>query len=220
MSMIKALRTLAAIENGSLSASQLETQVSGSQARKDEISQLLMVKSLFPRIAASRTAMNALCGSATTWAEIAAHRYFTTFLAECVESVNAKMAIYNSDTALNSISTSAAAMAVMRAASKYSVTSVGSANGTSSVSISSAYLPGTYYILLGLSHSSTTSYTYSVSTRRSGSTIPNTSIYTSMSSNTNGADSNVALPITTPYSFASQVGNSATTYFGVLRCDI
>ena len=215
--MIKALRTLAAIENGSLSASQLETQVSGSQARKDEISQLLMVKSLFPRIAASRTAMNALCGSATTWAEIAAHRYFTTFLAECVESVNAKLAMYNSDTALNSISASASAMAVMRAASKYSVTSVGSANGTSSVS---TYLPGTYYILLGLSHSSTTSYTYSVSTRRSGSTIPNTSIYTSTSSNTNGADSNVALPITTPYSFASQVGNSAATYFGVLRCDI
>ena len=217
MSMIKALRTLAAIENGSLSASQLETQVSGSQARKDEISQLLMVKSLFPRIAASRTAMNALCGSATTWAEIAAHRYFTTFLAECVESVNAKMAIYNSDTALNSISTSAAAMAVMRAASKYSVTSVGSANGTSSVS---TYLPGTYYILLGLSHSSTTSYTYSVSTRRSGSSISNTSLYTSAYSNANGADYNVALPITSPYSFTSQAGNTAATYFGVLRCDI
>ena len=219
MSMIKALRTLAAIENGSLSASQLETQVSGSQARKDEISQLLMVKSLFPRIAASRTAMNALCGSATTWAEIAAHRYFTTFLAECVESVNAKMAMYNSDTALNSISASASAMAVMRAASKYSVVA-GSANGTSSVSISTAYLPGTYYILLGLSHTNTTPYTYSVSTRRSGSSISNTSIYTSASGNTNGADSNLALPITSPYSFTSQTGNTATTYFGVLRCDI
>ena len=219
MSMIKALRTLAAIENGSLSASQLETQVSGSQARKDEISQLLMVKSLFPRIAASRTAMNALCGSATTWAEIAAHRYFTTFLAECVESVNAKLAMYNSDTALNSISASASAMAVMRAASKYSVVA-GSANGTSSVSISTAYLPGTYYILLGLSHTNTTAYTYSVSTRRSGSSISNTSLYTSTSSNANGADYNVALPITSPYSFTSQAGNTAATYFGVLRCDI
>jgi len=219
MSMIKALRTLAAIENGSLSASQLETQVSGSQARKDEISQLLMVKSLFPRIAASRTAMNALCGSATTWAEIAAHRYFTTFLAECVESVNAKLAMYNSDTALNSISASASAMAVMRAASKYSVVA-GSANGTSSVSISTAYLPGTYYILLGLSHTNTTPYTYSVSTRRSGSSISNTSLYTSTSSNPNGADTNLALPITSPYSFTSQAGNTAATYFGVLRCDI
>ena len=220
MSMIKALRTLAAIENGSLSASQLETQVSGSQARKDEISQLLMVKSLFPRIAASRTAMNALCGSATTWAEIAAHRYFTTFLAECVESANAKLAMYNSDTALNSISASASAMAVMRAASKYSVVVAGSANGTSSVSISTVYLPGTYYILLGLSHNNATSYTYSVSTRRSGSSISNTSLYTSASSNPNGADTNLALPITSPYSFTSQTGNTATTYFGVLRCDI
>ena len=217
MSMIKALRTLAAIENGTLNAAALQTQVTGSQARKDEISQLLSVRSLHARVASSRNAMDALAGSAAAWAEIAAHRYFTTFLAECVESVNAKMAMYNSDTALNSISASASAMAVMRAASKYSVTSVGSANGTSSVS---TYLPGTYYILLGLSHSSTTSYTYSVSTRRSGSSISNTSLYTSASSNANGADYNVALPITSPYSFTSQAGNTAATYFGVLRCDI
>lgn len=219
MSMIKALRTLAAIENGTLNAAALQTQVTGSQARKDEISQLLSVRSLYARIANSRNAMDALAGSATAWGLIAAHRYFTTFLAECVESVNAKLAMYNSDTALNSISASASAMAVMRAASKYSVTSVGSANGTSSVSISSAVLPGTN-ILLGLSHVSTTPYYYSVSTRRSGSAIDNTSIYTSSSSNTNGADSNVAVPITTPYSFASQAGNTATTCFGFLRCDI
>lgn len=217
--MIKALRTLAAIENGTLNAAALQTQVTGSQARKDEISQLLAVRSLHARIAASRTAMDALAGSAAAWAEIAAHRYFATFLAECVESVNAKLAIYNSDTALNSISASASAMAVMRAASKYSVTSVGPANGTSSVSISPAVLPGTN-ILLGLSHISTTAYYYSVSTRRSGSSISNTSLYTGTSSNPNGADSKLALPITSPYSFTSQAGNTATTYLGVLRCDI
>lgn len=220
MSMIKALRTLAAIENGTLNAAALQTQVTGSQARKDEISQLLSVRSLHARVASSRNAMDALAGSAAAWAEIAAHRYFATFLAECVESVNAKMAIYNSDTALNSISTSAAAMAVMRAASKYMATYVGAANGASSVSIISAYLPGTYYILLGLSHNNATSYTYSVSTRRSGSSISNTSLYTSASSNSNGADTNLALPITSPYSFTSQAGNNAATYFGVLRCDI
>ena len=219
MSMIKALRTLAAIENGTLNAAQLETQVAGSQARKDEISQLMSVKSLHERIASSRTAMDALAGSAAAWAEIAAHWYFVTFLAKCVESVNAKMAIYNSDTALNSISASPAAMAAMRAASKYAVTSATAANGASSVSLSSK-ISGSANIVLGVSHESTpVSYSYTMSTRRSGSAVSAT-VASGTTINALGKDVDCAIPITSAYSFTSQSGNTYASYFGVLRCDI
>lgn len=216
MSMIKALRTLAAIENGTLNAAQLETQVAGSQARKDEISQLLSVKSLHERIVSSRTAMDALAGSATAWGEVAKHRYLTNFIATCVESVNAKMAIYNSDTALNSIAASSQLMAIMRAASRYSVTSIGHANDTSSVLFGIA---GTSNIILGISHLTATAHNYTLSTRRSGSTI-NATVGTNAVSNANGKDFDIAVPLTSPYSFTSVAGNTVVTYIGVLRCDI
>lgn len=213
--MIKALRTLAAIENGTLNAAALQTQLSGSQARKDEISQLLAVRSLHARIAASRTAMDALAGSAAAWAEIAAHRYFATFVAECVESVNAKMAIYNSDTALNAIKSSAAAMAVMRAASRFSIKTA-TANNTSSVSLGVA---GTANILLGVSHADATARGYTIATLRSGSAI-STALSTLGNSNTLAKDYDITVPITSPYSFTSVAGNTSTSYFGVLRCDV
>lgn len=213
--MIKALRTLAAIENGTLNAAALQTQVAGSQARKDEISQLLAVRSLHARIAASRTAMDALAGSAAAWAEIAAHRYFSTFIAECVESVNAKMAIYNSDTALNAIKASAAAMAAMRAASRFSIVTT-TANGTNSVSLSIA---GTANILLGVSHADATARNYTIATLRSGSAISAT-VFTLASNNAAAKDYDIAVPITSAYSFSSVAGNTSTSYFGVLRCDI
>ena len=215
MSMIKALRTLAAIENGTLNAAALQTQVDGSQARKDEISQLLAVRSLHARIAASRTAMDALIGSAAAWAEIAAHRYFATFLAECVESVNAKRAIYNSDTALNSISASASAMAVMRAASRFSIVTA-TASGTSSVTLAS--IAGTANILLGVSNSVSAAYGYTVSTLRSGSAISAT-VNTLSNSNALAKDYDIAVPLTSAYSFTSVFGNFYGAYFGVLRCD-
>lgn len=214
MSMIKALRTLAAIENGTLNAAALEAQVAGSQARKDEISQLLSVKSLHERIASSRMAMDALAGSATAWGEAMKHRYITNFIAVCVESVNAKMAIYNSDTALNAIGLSAAAMAVMRAASRLSIVST-TASGTSSVSLGVA---GTANILLGVSHAEVTARNYTIATLRSGSAI-STSLLTTSTSNTLAKDYDIAVPITSTYSFTSVAGNTSTTYFGVLRCD-
>lgn len=216
MSMIKALRTLAAIENGTLNATTLETQVAGSQARKDEISQLLSVKSLHDRIASSRNAMDALAGSATAWGEAMKHRYITNFIAACVESVNAKMAFYNSDTALNAIAASPSVMAVMRAASKYSVTAAITAIGTSGVPMTG--VSGSANIVLGISHSSSTPYNYTLSTRCSGSAISD-SVATSATSNTLGKDFDIAVPLTSVYSFTSVAGNSAATYIGVLRCD-
>lgn len=216
MSMIKALRTLAAIENGTLNASTLETQVAGSQSRKDEISQLLSVKSLHERIASSRMAMDALAGSATAWGEAMKHRYITNFIAACVESVNAKMAIYNSDTALNAIKLSAAAMAVMRAASKFSIVAT-TANQTSSVSLGT--IAGSANILLGLSHVDTTARNYTFSTLRSGSAISAT-VSTNTTSNALGKDYDIAVPLTSTYSFTSVSGNTASSYFGILRCDI
>lgn len=218
MSMIKALRTLAAIENGTLNAAALQAQVAGSQARKDEISQLLSVKSLHARIVASRTAMDALAGSAAAWAEIAAHRYFSTFMSECVESVNAKMALFNNDPALSAIAVSPAAMAVMRAASKYSVVT-NTANGVSAVSLA-LQLSGAAYIVLGASHTgSAVSYNYTMSTKRSGSAVSAT-VASGATTNILGKDVACAIPITPTYSFTSVSGNVNQAYFGVLRCDI
>jgi len=218
MSMIKALRTLAAIENGTLNAAQLEAQVAGSQARKDEISQLLSVKSLYDRIANSRNAMDALAGSAAAWGEIMAHRYLSLFLAECVESVNAKMALFNNDPALSAIAVSPAAMAVMRAASKYSVVT-NTANGVSAVSLA-AHMSGSANIVLGVSHQSTSvSYNYTMSTKRSGSAVSAT-VASGTTPNVLGKDVNCAIPITSTYSFTSDSGNVTQSYFGVLRCDI
>lgn len=215
MSMIKALRTLAAIENGTINAAQLEAQVAGSQARKDEISQLLSVKSLHERIASSRMAMDALAGSATAWGEAMKHRYITNFIAACVESVNAKMAFYNSDIALNAIKASAAAMAVMREASKFSIV-MSTANQTSSVSLSG--IAGAANILLGVSHAESTARSYTLSTLRSGSAISDT-VTTSAASSTLGKDYDIVVPLTSTYSFSSVTGNSSASYFGVLRCD-
>ena len=216
MSMIKALRTLAAIENGTLNATTLETQVAGSQARKDEISQLLSVKSLHDRIASSRNAMDALAGSATAWGEAMKHRYITNFLGACVESVNAKMAFYNSDIALNAIKASAAAMAVMREASKFSIV-MATANQTSSVSLGG--IAGAANILLGVSHAEATSRNYTIATLRSGSAISAT-VITTASNNALAKDSYIAVPLKSTYSFTSVSGNAASSYFGVLRCDV
>lgn len=213
--MIKALRTLAAIENGTLTAAQLETQVAGSQARKDEISQLLSVKSLHDRIASSRMAMDALAGSATAWGESMKHRYFTDFFAVCVESANAKMALHNSDTALNAIKMSAEMMAAMRAASKFSIVTV-QASGTSSVPLST--IAGTANILLGVSKADTVSRNYYMATLRSGSAISAT-VATSTTNNALAKDYDIAVPLTSPYSFTTESFNNKQVYFGVLRCD-
>ena len=215
MSMIKALRTLAAIENGTINAAQLEAQVAGAQARKDEITQLLAVTSLHARIANSRNAMDALCGSATAWGLIMLHGRLGAFVAECVESVSAKMAFYNSDAALNALNASPAAMAALRAASKFSIVTA-TANQTSSVLLTG--IAGTANIMLGASHANSTSYSHTLSTLRSGSAISAT-VGTAPSSNALAKDYNIAVPLRSTYSFTSEAGNSSTSYFGVLRCD-
>lgn len=218
MSMIKALRTLAAIENGTLNAAQLEAQITGSQARRDEISQLLAVRSLFDRIANSKNAMTALCGSAAAVNEIALHRFFGAFIGACTESVSAKMAIWNSDAMLLKIAASPSAMASMRAASRYSVVSA-TANSTASVSLAGE-LAGANYIVLGCSSAlGGTTWVNTLAAKRSGSAI-SAAIAMNISSDALAKDTDAAVPITAPYSFTSGAGNVYLTYFGVLRCDI
>lgn len=214
MSMIKALRTLAAIENGTLNAAQLEAQVAGSQARKDEITQLLAVTSLHARIANSRNAMDALAGSATAWGLIMLHGRIGAFIAECAESVSAKMVFYNSDAALNALKASPAAMAALRAASRYSVIST-SPDLSTPVAV---YPPGNANILLGASQGSGVDGTHTFSTLRGGSGV--SAVVTNNSSPDQLArDSDVAIPLTGPYSFTSSLTAGHTAYFGFLRCD-
>lgn len=214
MSMIKALRTLAAIENGTLNAAQLEAQVAGSQARKDEITQLLAVTSLHARIANSRNAMDALTGSATAWGLIMLHGRIGAFISECAESVSAKMAFYNSDAALNALKASPAAMAALRAASRYSVISA-TPNLATPVAVSP---PGNANILLGASLINSVSGSHTFSALRGGSGV--SAVVTNDSSPDQLArDSDVAIPLTGPYSFTSSIGSGYTAYFGFLRCD-
>lgn len=218
MSMIKALRTLAAIENGTLNAAQLEAQITGSQARRDEISQLLAVRSLFDRIANSKNAMTALCGSAAAVNEIALHRFFGAFIGACAESVSAKMAIWNSDAMLLKIAASPSAMASMRAASRYSVVSA-TANGATSVSLAGV-LAGANYIVLGCSSSiGGGAWVNTLAAKRSGSAI-SAGIVMDTGADALAKDTDAAVPITAPYSFTSSAGYVYLTYFGVLRCDI
>ena len=218
MSMIKALRTLAAIENGTLNATTLETQVAGSQARKDEVRQLLSTRSLFDRIAASKNACDALAGSASVAAILGSTMpYQFELITALLKQVPGKMMLHGLDALLNTLRGSAGLMAAARAASGYGTIDAIAANGTTPVSLSS-YMTGTAYILLGVSHLSSTPYDHTLSTLRSGSAISAT-VVMSATSNTLGKDYDIAVPLTSTYSFTSTAGNTSSSYFGVLRCD-
>lgn len=219
MSMVRALRTLAAMENGTLNAAALETLLSGSQARKDEVRQLLSTRSLFDRIAASKNACDALTGSASVVAILGSTMpYQTELVAALLKQAPGKMMLHGIDALLNTLKGSASLMAAARAASGYSAIGGVTANGTTPVSLA-PYITGSAYILLGVSHASTTIYSYTLSTLRSGSSI-SAAVSTNTTSNTQAKDHDIAVPITSPYSFTSQTGNTSLSYFGVLRCDV
>jgi len=139
----------------------------------------------------------------------------STALNDVVESSVAKMAIHASDTALAAIKASGPAMAAMRAATQYTVNNT-TLNGTGSVAIS---LPGTHYILLGVSRNSTTSSTLTMTTKRGGSTQA-VSGATGSAPNTLATAVNLAGPLVAP--FNASLSGSGTTgfYMGLLRCDV
>lgn len=218
MSMIKALRTLAAIENGTLNAAALETLISGSSARLDELRLLLSIASLRTRIIAGGNVSAALRGSATAKAlfdDMVTNTFDKTALVnDLLVTPGGKLLLHANDALLSALVSSPTLMAKARAQSKYAIVSA-AASGTSTVSLS-GLLPGTAYILLGMSASTSIPYSYSVASKRGGGTA---NVAIDNSSDSDARDYDLAAPLVSPYSFTSTSGNMATTYFGVLRCD-
>ncbi len=201
MSMVRALRTLGALENGTLSGAQLETQLSGSTARRSEFALLCASEGAAKRMAASAVTMTAVTAS-------------TTAMAEFVKHTAARMAAWGSDNALTAIKASATAMAAMRGAGGYGVTAFSGAANTP-ISID---LVGRAYILLGVSanHNTTISITAVSSRGSSGMESP---IATSGSVSSAAQDSNQATPLNGPVVMSQSGGPAYTYYLGLLRCD-
>lgn len=200
MSMVRALRTLTALENGTLTGSQLETQLSGSTARRGE----------FAALCASEGAANRMAASAVTMAAVTAS---ATAMAEFVKHTAARMAAWGSDNALNAIKSSATAMSACRAAGGYVV---------KSVPVSASYTPtvvdlsGRAYIVLGVSslglaHGITFSSVRGSSGMASVLTVDG-------SPDANGQDSSQATPISGQAVIQNNYG-ATTECLGVLRCD-
>lgn len=215
MSMIRALRTLAALENGTLNAAGLETQLA-TQARKDELRMLLTTRSLFDRIAASKNTCDALIGSAIATSTLTNPLpYRTELFAALFKTPAWKMALHANDAMLTALAGAPWMMALARAAGEYLAFSVG-ANGTTPVSLG-GNMPGSAYILLGLGTSGATAST-TINTKRIGSSIDNT--VSAATSTTNATSNSLAVPLVSPLSFVKATADSSAHFFGVLRCDI
>lgn len=217
MSMVKALRTLTAMENGTLNAAALETLLAGSTARQDELRLLLSITSLRSRIAGANISA-ALRGSATARA-LFDDMVLNTFdraawVNDLLATPGGKMLLHSNDNLLATLSATPTLMARARSRSKY-ISVYAAASGTSSVSLSGS-MPGSAYILLGVSSSGAASYSYNINTKRSGGAEY---VATDSSGDGNARDYDIASALVAPYSFTSQVGNSSAVYFGVLRCD-
>ena len=218
MSMVRALRTLTAMENGTLNASALETLVSGSSARLDELRLLLSTNSLRTRILAGANISAALRGSATAKAlfdEMVINVFDKTALvSDMLATSGGRMLLHGNDTLLDTLVSSSTLMAKARSSSKYSVASA-TANQGSSVSLSVS-MTGAAYILLGISSNVAVAYNYNIYTKRTGSYFP---LITNATADGNAMDSDRADALVAPYLFTSALGNTSTSYFGVLRCD-
>lgn len=201
MSMVRALRTLTALENGTMSGAQLETQLSGSTARRGEFALLCASDGAAKRMAASAVTMTAVTASATAMAEFVKH-------------TAARMAAWGSDNALTAIKASATAMAAMRGAGGYEVKPFSGAYNTP-ISVD---LVGRAYILLGVSANHPAAFSITAVSRRgsSGMTSP---IVTSAISSSAAQDSNQATPLNGPVVMSQNGGPSYTYYLGLLRCD-
>lgn len=201
MSMVRALRTLTALENGTLSGAQLETQLAGSTARRGEFAALCASEGAATRMAASAVTMTAVTASATAMAEFVKH-------------TAARTAAWGSDNALTAIKASATAMAAMRGAGGYEVKAFsGAANTPIDVD-----LVGRAYILLGVSADKNSVFSITAVSRR-GSSGMTSSILTSAIVNSSAQDSDQATPINGPVVASQNGGPSYIYYLGLLRCD-
>jgi len=202
MSMVRALRTLTALENGTLSGSQLETQLSGSTARRGEFALLCASECAAKRMAASAVTMTAVTASATAMAEFVKH-------------TAARMAAWGSDNALIAIKASATAMSACRAAGGYANKQITSPSpGGTPFDVATE---GRAYIVLGVSSTYVGVAPFTFSTIRGTSSLPST-LLTDSAPDSSAADSDQATPVNGPVRATFSVP-SAAVYIGLLRCD-
>ena len=202
MSMVRALRTLTALENGTMSGAQLETQLSGSTARRGEFALLCASDGAAKRMAASAVTMTAVTASATAMAEFVKH-------------TAARMAAWGSDNALIAIKASATAMSACRAAGGYAIKTATSpiANGTP-FDVSTE---GRAYIVLGVSSAWGGVAPFTFPTIRGTSSLSST-LLTNASANASAADSDQATPVNGPVRTTFNV-QGVSVYIGLLRCE-
>ncbi len=198
MSMVRALRTLTALENGTLSGSQLETQLSGSTARLGEFALLCASECAAKRMAASAVTMTAVTASATAMAEFVKH-------------TAARMAAWGSDNALIAIKASATAMSACRTAGGYAIKQAASGG------LFDVATEGRAYIVLGVSAGYAFVGQLAFPTIRGTSSLPS-ALSTDATGDTSAADSYQATPVNAPVR-ASFSGGGTNVYIGMLRCD-
>lgn len=198
MSMVRALRTLTALGNGSLSGAQLETQLSGSTARLGEFALLCASEGAAKRMAASAVTMAAVTASATAMAEFVKH-------------TAARMAAWGSDNALIAIKASATAMSACRAAGGYAV------NHATSGGLFDVATEGRAYIVLGVSSAYAGVAQLTFPTIRGTSSLPS-ALSTDATPDTGAADSFQATPVNGPVRATFNVPGTSV-YIGRLRCD-
>lgn len=225
MSMVRALRTLTALENGTLNAASLQTQLAGSASRLAELKILLDTRSLHDRICASAPTIDAIMGSALAQTAVTQVRYWSELLAAIAAHQPARNALHGSDTVLSWIGSALERVSVLRTAAAYQVaktsTNVVSTTTVGLVTASNGSLNGTKYIALGLSNAGSTAiYGYTINTKRTGSTINNTNLYSDLVADTNGADSPLCIPLQSSYSVQLMSGSATgIIHVGLLRCD-
>lgn len=202
MSMVRALRTLTALENGTMSGAQLETQLSGSTARRGEFALLCASEGAAKRMAASAVTMAAVTASATAMAEFVKH-------------TAARMAAWGSDNALIAIKASATAMSACRAAGGYAIKQVTSPNPAGT--LFDVATEGRAYIVLGVSASYAGVAQFAFPTKRGTSSLPST-LLTDATGDGSAADSDQATPVNGPVRATFNVSAEAV-YIGLLRCD-
>lgn len=202
MSMVRALRTLTALENGTMSGAQLETQLSGSTARRGEFALLCASEGAAKRMAASAVTMTAVTASATAMAEFVKH-------------TAARMAAWGSDNALIAIKASATAMSACRTAGGYANKQAISPNPAGT--LFDVATEGRAYIVLGVSALYAFASQLTFPTIRGTSSMPS-ALSTDATADSSGADSYQATPVNGPVRATFSV-SSTNVYIGLLRCD-
>ena len=203
MSMVRALRTLTALENGTLSGAQLETQLSGSTARLGEFALLCASDGAAKRMAASAVTMTAVTASATAMAEFVKH-------------TAARMAAWGSDNALIAIKASATAMSACRTAGGYAVKNATSPNPPGP--LFDVATEGRAYIVLGVSASYSYVAPFTFPTIRGTSSLPS-ALSTNATSDSSASDSFQATPVNGPVRATFSGTSGQSVYIGLLRCD-